>query len=348
MSNLLSLDMPIKELSPNEKIPKADLHRHLELSLRPDTIWELAPQFGIPLKSQQDFQDRFMILEPMKNLGAVLNKFLDTQKLLASTEILERVAYEACVDAFKNEGVKILELRYAPTFIKQGHSLSFEQMHEAIVAGVQRAELEYPIAVGLICIIQRILPVKEAESVVDFAIANKDSFIGLDLADNEEGFDSKPFAPLFLRAKKAGLGITIHSGEAAHAKAPEWVMDAVEVLGADRIGHGVQIYRDENVMADVRDKKIVLELCLTSNLLTQAVAHMKFHPLKQLLDFGILTTINTDDPGIFNTNMNREYRIARETLGLSQGDLEKCSQIAAENSFIPLSKRQKAWPFTLA
>jgi adenosine deaminase len=333
-----------EELSPNEKIPKVDLHRHLELSLRPDTIWELAPQFGITLKSQQDFQDRFMILEPMKDLGSVLNKFLDTQKLLASVDILERISYEACVDAYNKEGVRILELRYAPTFIQQGHSLTFEQIHEAIVAGIQRAEVEYPIAVGLICIIQRILPVKDAERVVDFAIANKDSFIGLDLADNEEGFDSKPFASSFLRAKKAGLGITIHSGEAANPKAPEWIMDALDVMGADRIGHGVQIYRDENVMRTVRDRKIVLELCPTSNLLTQAVAHLKFHPLKQLTDFGILTTINTDDPGIFNTNMNREFRIARETIGMTQEDLEKCSQTGAENSFIPLAKRQKAWP----
>jgi adenosine deaminase len=330
-------------MTENEKISKVELHRHLELSLRPETIWELAPSIGIHLKSQQDFQDRFMILEPMKDLGTVLNKFLDTQKLLHSTEILERIAYEACADAYTKEGIRILELRYAPTFVQMGHNLSFEKIHEAFVSGITRAEVEYPIAVGLICIIQRILPLNEATKVADFAIANKDSFIGMDLADNEEGFDSKPFAPLFLRAKKAGMGITIHSGEAAHDKAPKWVMDAIEVLGAERIGHGVQIYRDENVMKSVRDKGVVLELCPTSNILTQAVTHMKFHPLKKLYDFGLKTTINTDDPGIFNTNMNREFRVARETLGMTQADLEKCAQTAAEASFIPLAKRKKVW-----
>src|SRR5262249_25436498 len=148
-------------------------------------------------------QNRFMILEPMKDLGSVLNKFLDTQKLLSSPEILERITYECCMDAYTKENVRILELRYAPTFVAQGHNMNFEQIHEAIVAGMNRAEVEYPIAVGLTCIIQRILPVNEAEKVADFAIANKDTFIALDLADNEEGFDSKPFAPLFLRAKKA-------------------------------------------------------------------------------------------------------------------------------------------------
>src|ERR1017187_9606247 len=104
-------------MTENEKIVKTELHRHLELSLRPETIWELAPSIGIQLKSQQDFQDRFMILEPMKDLRAVLNKFLDTQKLLSSPEVLERIAYEACVDAYKKEGIHILELRYAPTFV---------------------------------------------------------------------------------------------------------------------------------------------------------------------------------------------------------------------------------------
>jgi len=335
-------------MSPNEKIIKAELHRHLELCLRPETIWELAPEFGITLRSQEDFQQRFMILEPMNDLGTVLNKFLDTQKLLARPEILERIAYEACVDAYTKEGVRILELRYAPTFIQQGHNMSFEEIHEAILAGVTRAELEYPIAVGLICIIQRILPVADAERVTDFAIANRDTFVGLDLADNEEGFDSKPFAPLFLKAKKAGMGITIHSGEAPHEKAPRWVIDAIEVLGATRIGHGVQIYRDPAVMEIIRQKGIVLELCPTSNMLTNAIPRLQDHPLKKYLDYGILTTINTDDPGIFNTNMNREYRISRELIGLSQDDLERCAQIAAENSFISYSKRLKVWPKPLA
>lgn len=335
-------------MSPIEKIEKAELHRHLELCMRPDTIWELAPRFGIALKSQREFQERFMILEPMKDLGTVLNKFLDTQKLLATPEILERVAFEACEDCYRNENLKIVEFRYAPTFIAQGHDMTFEQIHEAIVRGVKKAEEAFQMAVGLVCIIQRILPLKDAENVTDFAIDHKDTFVGLDIADNEEGFDSKPFAPLFKRAKKAGLGITVHSGEAPHPKSPNWVMDAIEVLGAERIGHGVQIYRDENVMKVVRDRNIPLELCLTSNMLTTAVPDLKDHPLKRLYDYGILTTINTDDPGIFNTNLNREYRIAHQIQGLTMEDLEKCAHMAAENSFIPLAKRQKVWAKPLA
>lgn len=335
-------------MSPIEKIAKAELHRHLELCLRPDTIWELAPRFGISLKSQRDFQERFLILEPMKDLSTVLNKFLDTQKLLASPEILERIAFEACEDAYRNENLRIVEFRYSPTFVAQGHDLNFEQIHAAIMRGVARAEATYPMAVGLICIIQRILPVPEAERVTQFAIDNKDSFVGLDIADNEEGFDSKPFAPFFKRAAAAGLGITVHSGEAPHPKAASWVMDAIEVLGAQRIGHGVQVYRDEEVMKTVRDRSIPLELSITSNMLTNAVPEMKDHPFKTYMDYGIPVTLNTDDPGIFNTNMNREFRLAHQLLGVSLAELEQTAQVAAERSFIPLAKRQKVWPRPLA
>lgn len=331
-----------------DKIVKAELHRHLELCLRPDTIWDLAPQFGIHLKSQREFQERFLILEPMKDLGSALNKFLDTQKLLATPEILERISFEACEDAYKNENIRILELRYAPTFIAEGHNMTFEQIHSAIVRGIERAERTYPMAVGVICIIQRIRPVADAEKVVAFALENKNTFVGLDLADNEEGFDSKPFAPLFHKAKKAGLGITIHSGEAPHPKAPKWVLDAINVLGAERIGHGVQIYRDEEVMRIVREKDIVLELCPTSNMLTNAVPDLKEHPLKLLHEFGVKVTINTDDPGIFNTNANREHRLAREIMGMSFEQLEACAQVAAERSFIPLAKRKAVWPKELS
>lgn len=328
-----------------QKIVKAEIHSHLELCMRPSTIMELAPQFGIEIPNEAAYRERFVISEPMKDLGAVLGKFLDPQKLLASSEILERITFEACEDAYKINNTRILELRYAPTFVQMGHEdLSFEDIHKSICAGVRLAEKTYPIAVGLICIIQRILPVKEAERVTDFAIENKDSFIGLDLADNEVGFDSKPFAPFFLRAKKAGLGITVHSGEADVPKAPRYVMDAIEFLGAERIGHGVQIYRDEVMMKFVRDQKITLELCPTSNWLTSAIPSKQAHPFKKLFDFGIRTTINTDDGGIFDVTLNQEYQQLADLQKMSVTDLEKCADYAASASFIPFDKKQNVWP----
>ncbi len=329
---------------PVELLPKVELHRHLELSLRHSTIRELAPQFGIEIPNDKVFAERFLIREPMHDLGSVLNKFLDTQLLLGSTDILERITYEACVDAFK-EGIRVLELRYAPTFVRHRHDhLSFDKIHEAISKGAARAEKDLEMAVGLICIIQRILPIKEAERVTDWAIEHKESFVGLDLADNEEGFDSKPFSPFFLKARDAGLGVTIHAGEINTPKAPRYVKDAVEYLGATRIGHGVQVYRDVEMLEYVIARKIVLELCLTSNYLTQAVpGEMAAHPFKKLIKAGVLTTINTDDPGIFDTDMNKEYRLLNELFDFTALDFELCNNIAARSSFISREKVDRVW-----
>lgn len=327
-------------------IPKVELHRHLELSLRHSTIKELAPQFGIELPDEATFASRFLIDQPMNDLGSVLNKFLDTQLLLANEEILERISYEACEDAFKIENIRLLELRYAPTFVTYRHpNLNFEKIHSAIMRGVNRAEKDFKMAVGLVCIIQRILSVKDAENVTDFAIDNKDSFVALDLADNEVGFDSKPFSPFFMRAKKSGLHITVHSGEANVPNAPRYVKEAIEYLGAERIGHGVQVYRDAEMMKYLIDKKVALELCLTSNYLTQAIAgEKKNHPFKQLMEAGVLTTINTDDPGIFNCDMNSEYKLFADLFQFGEKEFNYCNKIAAEKSFIPEVKKSKVWP----
>lgn len=335
----------MKNISPEIKaIEKSEIHSHLELCLRPSTIMELAPQFGIEVPDENTYRERFVIGEPMKDLGAVLNKFLDTQKLLASEEILERISYEVCEDAFKISNIRVLELRYAPTFIAQGHdNLTFEKIHQAIVKGISKAEAEFPIAVGLVCIIQRILPVLEAEAVTEFAIDHKDTFVGLDLADNEVGFDSKPFAPFFKKAKLAGLGITVHSGEADVPKAPRYVKDAIEFLGAERIGHGVQIYRDQEMMSYVKERNIPLELCPTSNWLTSAIPEKSNHPFKKLFDFGIITTLNTDDGGIFDVTLNQEYQFANSSLGLSISELKTVAHYGAQMSFIPKEKKQKVW-----
>lgn len=327
-----------------QNLIKADLHRHLELSLRHSTIKELAPQQGITLKDDKDFADRFLILEPMGDLGSVLNKFLDTQKLLNSEEVLERITYEACEDAYK-EGIRILELRYAPTFVRQGHEhMSFDQIHQAIVRGALKAEQDFPMAVGIMCIIQRILPVPEAESVTQFAIDNKDTFVGLDLADNEVGFDSKPFAPFFKKAAASGLGISIHSGEANVPKAPRYVKDAIDFLGATRIGHGVQIYRDTEMIEYVKAKGVTLELCPTSNWLTNAIESVEAHPFRQLMEAGVRTTINTDDPGIFNIDLNNEYEVLAQHHNFTEKEFEICADFAAAASFISLEKKQKVWP----
>jgi adenosine deaminase len=326
-------------------IPKVELHRHLECSLRPSTLRELLSKNGFPVPVEQEaFAKMYLVMLPMDDLEAVLGKFLATQGVLSTEQVLERITYEAIEDAYA-EGVRILELRYAPTFIQLGHEhLSFDRIHAAILRGRERACAQYPIAVGFIAIIQRTLPFSEGERVAEFAIANRDTFIALDLADNEVGFDSRPFAPLFQRARAEGLHITVHSGEADVPGSPEFVRTAVEVLGAERVGHGVQIYQSPEMIKFIVDLGIPLELCPTSNWLTNAVTALNKHPFRQLMDQGVKVTINSDDPGVFGIDLTNEYRVLHEGLGLTLEDFTRCNDTAAAASFIPLADRQKVWP----
>lgn len=337
--------MPTLTMAQLRSLPKIDLHRHLDCSMRWSTLVELAPQVGIELPPDANAcRDQFLVTSPMKDLGSVLRKFLTAQKVLASEEILARLAYEACEDAF-NDGVLVLELRYAPTFIAEGHpKLNFENIHGALVKGLAEARRRLPMAVGLIVTLQRIKPVAEAAHVVDFVIDHKDTVIGLDLADNEEGFDPKPFAPLFQKAKKAGVRATVHSGEAPNEYSAKWVRDSVEILGAERIGHGVQIVRDPAVMRFVRERGVTLEICPLSNMLTQAFATDRDHPARRLLEDGVKITVNSDDPGVFATTLTDDYEFLQRVHGFTAKDFALANENARQASFLPAADIARAWP----
>lgn len=325
-----------------QKIPKVELHRHLECSMRLSTLLELAKNAGIEVpKDPQAVKDKFLVTEPMHDLEAVLKKFLVTQKVLDTEEILTRITREVIEDAAK-EGIRILELRYAPTFVQQGHpNLSFERIHQAIVRGMNEAKNE-KVAVGLIAIIQRVLSLKDAENVTAFAIENKETFIGLDLADNEVGFEPRPFRKMFERAKSEGLGITIHSGESPGTA--EFVRQSIEELGAQRIGHGLQIAGHPDIMKLVRDRNVPLELCPTSNWLTNAVPTLGAHPFRKLMEADVPVTVNSDDPGVFNIDLVNEYEVLNRELAITPAEFDRCNDTAASASFLPLDQKQKYWP----
>jgi adenosine deaminase len=325
-------------------LPKIDLHRHLDCSMRWSTLLEVATTLKLDFPRDVSKQaPHFLVTEPMVNLEAVLNKFLIAQKVLASEEILERLAFEACEDAF-NDGVRILELRYAPTFIADGHpNLTFEKIHQAFLRGIERAQKKMPLVAGLICILQRIAPLDKVEKVTQFAIENKNSFLAVDLADNEEGFEPKIFAPYFNRLRNAGLFITIHSGEAPNALASQWIRDSIEILGAERIGHGVQAINDPDLMDELIKKDIPLEVCPYSNFLTQAFPTYESHPLKRLLEKGVPVTINSDDPGMFASQLSDDYFLAHTFQKLTLEDFKKCNATAYKHSFISEQEKARVW-----
>lgn len=318
-------------------LPKVELHRHLDCSLRWSTLARILNQ-----KKPRKFliPHDYLILDQMKDLKSVLEKFSLSQKALSSVEILETLAYECCIDAF-NEGILLLELRFSLDYILNSHpNLSYENILLSLNSGIKKAESEVPMKVGLIGILQRTRSIKHNSQTMDFILDHKEFFVGVDLADQELGFDSRPFKSLFLNAKKAGLGITIHAGEVPHPSSIKGIQDAVQLLEADRIGHGVQCIQSPPLIKLLREKNVTLEICPYSNYLTQAFKNFKKHPIKSLFDAGLNVTINSDDPGIFMSTLIDDYLLAFNLFNFSMSDFKSLNKIAFKNSFISTNEKK--------
>lgn len=324
-------------------LPKVELHCHLELTARPALLKELLAAKGRSV-SEAEFCRDYLITEPVGDLPTLLNIFLGHRDLLDSAEVVERMTYECCEDMFRN-GVRLLELRYAPSFLCDAHDgLKPDAMHAAILKGVERAEQDFPMAVGLICLLQRIKTVEENRYWLDFAVEKKADFLAMDLADNELAVGPAPFIPLFEKAKSEGFAVTIHAGEAEGPQAARNIRDSIELLHADRIGHGVRILEDHSVLDFVRERGTVLELCPTSNWLSGVCATKESHPFRTIMEAGIRTTLNTDDPGIMNIDLLDEYRLLRDGMGFTEPEFVQINQWARDASFIPEARKADVWP----
>ena len=314
-------------------IRQTELHRHLDVSIRLSTLHALAQERGLVGESTslQAFAEKILIREPMRDLGSVLDSFRICQYVLDRFDVLERVGFEACEDVIR-EGTQAVELRFSPTFVGEFSHISWDEQLDAFEAGLNRAKTLNPgFKAGLICIVSRDYGLDAAEKTVDFYLKNQHRFIGLDLAGNEVDFPNSMFVKPFQRARDEGARITIHSGEAL---GPDTIWSAIEELGARRIGHGIAAVRDPELMQLLREREICLEVCPTSNWLTQVVPSLREHPLPQLLRAGVPVFINTDDPTLFGNTLGHEIKISKELLGLTDQEVEACFRSAIRASFL--------------
>ena len=326
-------------------LPKVELHCHLELAFRRSTLKSWALQRGMDVADDANFDREFLVREPMEDLPSVLHKFLNTRDVINSEDKVEQLTFEVCEDMHLQSNVRVLELRYAPSFLLDAHTnMDADRMLEAILRGIQRAEAQYPMAVGLIGLLQRIKSVEDNARWCDWILERKEHFIGLDLADDEVAYPAQPFAPLFRKAKAQGLGITVHAGEPNLPGAAKNILVALDELGADRIGHGVQAIHDEAVMDRLIQDRIPLELCPWSNVLTQAVPSLAQHPFRRLMERGVRTTLNTDDPGVMEVNLMDECHNVMTHLGLTLFDIQQCNEWAREASFLSNDRISAVWP----
>ncbi|MDR3605798.1 MAG: adenosine deaminase [Oligoflexia bacterium] len=310
-----------------------ELHRHLDVSLRLSTLLELAQKKGLEAQSTslEAFREKFVIHKPLDSLDAVLNEFTLFQKVLDRPEIIERVGSEVIEDCWA-EGTGTVELRFSPLFVGEFSKLSWDEILGSFERGIQRGLARHPeMKAGLICIASRNYGPEEVGRTVEFFLANQTRFIGIDLAGSEDSFPCRVFVESFRQAELAHANITIHAGESG---GPENVWEAIELLGAKRIGHGIRSIEDPALVRKLREKRICLEVCPTSNWLTRCVSSFQDHPLGQLLREGVPVSINTDDPAIFGTTLPQEFEIAWKQIGLSNSELAQCRKYAEQASFI--------------
>lgn len=321
-----------------KSIPKVELHRHLEGSLRLDTLQEIARQYQIVLPGNGNLQKLVQVHpgEP-QNMVNFLSKFQVLRQFYQTPEIIRRVAYEAIADAAL-DGIRYIELMFTPVALSRMHNYPLDEVIEWVIESTQRASRDFGIQSRLIVSVNRHESPDLAAQVVPLAIKYmKQGIVALNLAGNEADFSAAPFIPVFQDAYDHGLGITIHAGEWSGA---DNIQEAILKMHAARIGHGVRVLEDPQVVALVREKQIPFEICLTSNLQTGVINTIDQHPLLKMIRSGLIVTLNTDDPGISGITLSHEFTLAHHRLDIPLTTLADCTLTAARSSFLSSPEKE--------
>jgi adenosine deaminase len=321
-------------------LPKVELHRHLEGSLRLDTMLDVARQHGITIPAdvlrlstlvQIQEEDKFTFQN-------FLAKFNTLRLFYRSPDVIHRITREAIEDAAK-DNVRYMELRFTPVALSRAERFPLHDVIDWVLTSAKDAANKHNVTVRLIASVNRHESTELAEQVAWLAADHiKDGLIALDLAGNEADFPSQPFYGVFKEAKQAGLHVTIHAGEWGPAYN---VREAIEEIGAERIGHGVRVLEDESIVALARERGTAFEVCVTSNYQSGVFESLDTHPLMKMLDAGLNVTINTDDPSISRITLSNEYYIACEDLKMPQGTLKQRIVAAAQAAFIGETEKEK-------
>ncbi len=312
--------------------PLIDLHRHLDGSVRLETILELGRQHDIPLPGTtlEELRPHVVITTPQPGLIEFLAKFRWMTGVLADYDACRRVARENVEDA-KNEGIRYVELRFSPCFMADAHNLDPSRVTAAVIEGVHEGAVATGVRVNLIGILTRTYGPVRARRELRALLDHRAGITALDLAGDEGNWPAELFIDHFREGRDAGWEITVHAGEAAGASS---IVTAIEKLGATRIGHAVRAVEDPAVMDLLRERRIGIEANLTSNVQTSTVPDYPSHPLRQFLEAGLAASINTDDPGISGIDLPHELDVAAPAAGLSEAQIVQALENAWETAFL--------------
>jgi adenosine deaminase len=320
-------------------LPKVELHRHLEGSLRLDTMLDIAQQHGITIPAdvlrlstlvQIQEEDKFTFQN-------FLAKFNTLRLFYRSPDVIHRITSEAVEDASK-DNVKYMELRFTPVALSRAERFPLHDVVDWVITSAQEASKKYDVMVRLIASVNRHESTELAEQVAWLAVEHlSDGMVAIDLAGNEAEFKTEPFYGLIKEARQSGLHVTIHAGEWGPATN---VKEAIVELGAERVGHGVRVLEDGNIVSLARERGTAFEVCVTSNYQSGVVGSLDTHPLMRMLDLGLNVTINTDDPSISRITLSHEYYTACEDLRMPQNILKQRIVAAAHACFLPENEKE--------
>jgi adenosine deaminase len=313
-----------------QALPKAELHLHLDGSVRPRTVLELASQGGVPLPTQdlERLTDYLEATESTASLVEYITYFELPIAVLQSVPALERATYELCED-LKKDNVRYAEIRYGPWLhVQQG--LSLTDVLRAVLSGWNAGRQAFGLEGGVIVTALRDMP--PAQNVSLAQVAGRfvtEGVVGFDLAGDEAGHPPILHEDAFRVARSLGMNITIHAGEAA---GPESVRQAIS-MGAVRLGHGVRAQEDAEVIAMIKENGVQLDMAPTSNAHTKAVRQLQDHPLKRFHEQGIKVTISTDSRTVSDVTLTQEYQTVARVLGCSREEIFAMNLQALDGAF---------------
>ncbi len=318
-------------------LPKAELHCHLDGSMRVETILDLAKQNNVKLPKDniKELTKLLAVGMECQSLEEYLRPFDVTCSVLQTKQALNRATYELAEDCAK-ENIWYLEIRFSPILhIKK--ELKLTQVIDAVLEGKKRAEKDFNITVGIIiCGLRHTTPDVSLQ-LAELAVAYKNrGVVGYDLAGAEDGFPAKDHKDSFYLIVNNNINTTAHAGE---AYGPESIHQALHIINANRIGHGTRLREDGDLLNYVNDHRIPLEMCITSNLQTKAVEKFEQHPIKFYFDLGIRVTINTDNRLISKTTLTDEYMLAIKKYKFEPDELKYLILNGFKSAFLPLKEK---------
>jgi adenosine deaminase len=318
------------------RIPKAELHCHLDGSLRPETLLDLARERNVtlPVSTPRELAD-WMRVDDARNLEDYLARFDVTLSVMQDVTAIERIARELVIDAAA-DGVRYIEIRFCPSLSTRG-GLNVDDVMHAIIRGADNGERETgTIARHIVCAL-RTFPESHAMEMAELAVAHRGPVVAYDLAGGEAGHPASRFAASFDHARNHDLAVTVHAGEGAGA---ESIREAVHRCGANRIGHGTRLFEDTSLFEYVVDRQIPLEVCPTSNVQTRVARTFGAHPLAQYLAAGAFVTLNTDNRMMSGVSLTDEYVRCAEHLGFDHHTLAALAVQSFDGAFLAFRERQ--------